>query len=217
MADEGTACLHQLVEKLEQLAFSRLSGAALRLDALSDVLVEEVYSPACTPVRGRCVVAAELDQIGYRHARGDELHARRDRLQVLGREEWLVTSLDRDQQACRLQAVQKRRGHPAPFGQLVQRQRLWADRASHRCDQRLVRRLQLAIEEAPDHGEGESPLLQVADAPKSLEMAVAIPRHAAFAPRGLQEPFALVEADRVDGHAGCPGQLFDPILHEYLL
>src|SRR5437660_3708222 len=107
MADQDAARLHQLVEELEQLAFSRLSSAALRLDALSDVLVEQVDSASRNPVRGGCVVAPELDQIGDRHARRDELHTRCDRLQVLGREKGLVTSLDRDQQACRLQAAQE--------------------------------------------------------------------------------------------------------------
>ena len=46
---------------------------------------------------------------------------------------------------------------------------------------------------------------------------VAVPGDAPLAPRGVEQALALVEADRVDGHPGGPGQLFDPILHEYLL
>jgi hypothetical protein len=48
-------------------------------------------------------------------------------------------------------------------------------------------------------------------------MAVAVPRDSPLPAWGLEEAFALVEADGVDGHACGAGQLFDPILHEYLL
>src|SRR5438132_252951 len=46
---------------------------------------------------------------------------------------------------------------------------------------------------------------------------VPVPGHPAPSPWRVQAALALVEADRIHGHAGGPGQLFDPILHEYLL
>jgi len=46
---------------------------------------------------------------------------------------------------------------------------------------------------------------------------IAVPGDTPVSARGFQEAFALVEADGVDGHAGGASQLFDPVLHEYLL
>src|SRR5260370_26562736 len=48
-------------------------------------------------------------------------------------------------------------------------------------------------------------------------MGVAVPGDAPLTPWRLEEAFALVEADGVHRHPGCSGQLFDPILHEWVL
>src|SRR5438270_762898 len=77
--------------------------------------------------------------------------------------------------------------------------------------------LDLTREKALDHGQREALLLELLDPLQPLDVALAVPGHAALSPRGVEEALALVEADRVDGDAGGPRQLFDPVLHEYLL
>src|SRR5205085_4765849 len=108
-------------------------------------------------------------------------------------------------------------GHAAALGQLVEGERLRRAWARDGRDERLVRRFELALEKAPDDGEREAAALEVADSRQPFEMALGVPGHAAFAAWGLEQALALVEADRVDGHPGGSGQLFDPVLHEYLL
>jgi hypothetical protein len=87
----------------------------------------------------------------------------------------------------------------------------------HGRDQSLVRRLQLTSQEALDHGQREAPLLELSDAAKPLQVAVSVPGDATLPPWSLQQALALVEPDRVHGHARRARQLFDPVLHEYLL
>src|SRR5260370_865190 len=84
-------------------------------------------------------------------------------------------------------------------------------------EQAALGRLRLPAQESLDHGQGEATLLQVADAPQPVQMGVAVPGDAPLTPWRLEEAFALVEADGVHRHPGCSGQLFDSILHEYLL
>ena len=86
-----------------------------------------------------------------------------------------------------------------------------------RRHERLVRGFQLTGQEPLDHGEREPLLLQLLDALQALDMGVAVPGDPALAPGRPEQALALVEADRIHGHAGGPGQLFDPVLHEYLL
>src|SRR4029077_10305610 len=86
-----------------------------------------------------------------------------------------------------------------------------------RGDEGFVGGLKLAGQESLDHGQGKAALLEVADASQPLEVPVSVPGDAPVAARGVEQAFALVEADGVDGHTGGPRQLFDPILHEYLL
>ncbi len=129
----------------------------------------------------------------------------------------LIAAFDGDEQSCLLEAREQRLGHAAPFGQLGERQGLGSRRSRHRRHQALVGGLELAGQEALDHGQVESSLLQLPDPAQPIQVCVSVPSDAAFAPGRFEQTFALVEADGVHRHPGRPGQLFDPVLHEYLL
>ncbi len=60
-------------------------------------------------------------------------------------------------------------------------------------------------------------LLQLFDPPQAPQVALSVPGHAAFATRRVEQAFALVEADGVDGDPRRPSQLFDAVLHEWIL
>ncbi len=107
-----------------------------------------------------------------------------------------------------------RLGHAAALGQLGESQGLRRRGVRHGSHEALVGGLELAGEEALDHGQVEPALLQLPDPPEPIQVGVAIPGDAPFAARRFEQALALVEADGVHRHAGRPGQLFDPVLHE---
>src|SRR5438309_2354948 len=195
VADQRPAGLEQVVEGLEQPPLGSLGLAPLRLDALSYVPIKEVDSLPRRAVGGGGVVLAQLHQGTERNARSDQLHARRDRLQVIGRVERLLTALDRHQEPGLLEAPEQRLGDAAPLGELAQGQGLRRGRTGDRRDQRLVRGFQLTGQEALDDGQGEALLLKLLDPLQPVDMRVAIPRDPAVSPRCLEEALALVEAD----------------------
>src|SRR5207253_7068049 len=106
---------------------------------------------------------------------------------------------------------------PAPLRQLAEGQGLRRGGSGDGRDERLVGGFELAGEEALDHGQREALLLELLDPLQPFDVGLAVPRDAALPPRRVEQALALVEADRVHGHAGGPGQLFDPVLHEWLL
>src|SRR5438309_11627659 len=162
-ADQRPAGLEQVVEGLEQPPLGSLGLAPLRLDALSCVPIKEVDSLPRRAVGGGGVVLAQLHQGTERNARSDQLHARRDRLQVIGRVERLLTAVDRHQEPGLLEAPGQRLGDAAPLGELAQGQGLRRGRTGDRRDQRLVRGFQLTDQEALDDGQGEALLLKLLD------------------------------------------------------
>src|SRR4051812_47396916 len=102
MADEHAARLEKLVEDGEQAALGCLRLASLSLDSLADVVVEQLDRLPSALVRRGGIAATELDEGADRHAGGDELHSRRDRIEVLGGVERLIAAFDRNQESCRL-------------------------------------------------------------------------------------------------------------------
>ena len=126
-------------------------------------------------------------------------------------------ALDWDQESSLLQALQQRGGDAAPVRELGQGEGLGRGGPRHRRDQRFVRGLELAGQESLDHGQGETALLEVPNTAQPLEVPISVPGDTPIPARGFQQAFALVEPDGVDGHARSARQLFDPILHEYLL
>src|SRR5437879_3981995 len=178
MADERAACLEQLGEESEQLALGHLGLASLRLDALAHVTVEEVDGLARGAVDVGCVLLAKLHERAKRDAGRDQLHARGDRFEVVGGVPRLVATLDRQQQACLLQAREQGFGDTATVRQLCQGQGLRRRRSGHRLDQPDVRGLELAGQESLDHGEGGPSLVEFPDAAQAVEVGDAVPGHA---------------------------------------
>src|SRR5438445_1125602 len=217
VADQRAAGLEQVVEGLQQPPLRGLGLAALGLDALANVAVEEINCLSRGPVDRRGVILAKVHERAKRHSGGDELHAGRDRLEVVDRVEGLVSALDWNEQAGLLQAHQQRFGDAAALGELTEGQGLWDRWTGDRGHERFVGGFELTGEEALDHGQGEALLLELLDPLEPLDMGLAVPGHAALAAGRLEQALALVKADRIHGHPGGPGQLFDPILHEYLL
>ena len=217
MPHQKPAGVQQLVEELEQAALGGLGFPAFRLDALANVPVEEVDGLPRHAVGGVGVLAGELDERAEWHAGDDQLHPGGDGVQVVGGVQRHLARFDRHEQSGLLEVLEQRHGHAAALGQLVEGEGLRRAWPRNCRDERLVRGLELALEKAPDDGEGEATTLEVPDARQPFEVALGVPGHAALAAWGLEQALALVEADRVDGHPGRPGQLFDPILHEYLL
>src|SRR5438552_8595435 len=214
MPYQEAARFKKLVEELQQPALGGLGLPALRLDALAAVPVAEVYGVPRQAVGGVRVLAGQLDERDERHGGRDELRPGGDGVQVVGGVERHVAALDRNEQPGLLEVLEQGNRHAAALGQLVQGQGLRRAWPRDGSDERLVRRLELPLEEAPDDGEREAAALELANAAQPLEVALGVPGDAALAARGVEQALALVEADRVDGHPGGPGQLFDPVLHE---
>ena len=68
----------------------------------------------------------------------------------------------------------------------------------------------LGVEQRPDRGEGEAAGLEVADLGQPVEVVLAVDLGPAGPLGRGEQALALVEADRVDGQPGAPGQLVDP-------
>ena len=183
VADQDAAGLEQLVEGLQQLPLRGLGLAALGLDALAHVAIEEVDRLPGRPVDRGSVVLAELHQRAQGHAGGDELHAGRDGVEVVGRVYGFLTTGHGDQQSRLLESRQQRLRDPASLGELGQRQGLRGGGVGDRGDQGLVGRLELPGQEALDHGQGEALLLQLLDPTQPLEVRVAVPGDPTLPPR----------------------------------
>src|SRR5947199_992398 len=75
MTDQRAAGLEQVVEGLQELALRGLGLAALGLDPLAHVVIEQVDRLARGPIDGRRMLLAEFHQAAERASRGDTLHA----------------------------------------------------------------------------------------------------------------------------------------------
>src|ERR1700693_1117746 len=124
MPDQRAARFQQLVEHLEQPALGGFGRATFRLDAFSYVAIEKIDCLARGAVDRRGVLLAELEQRAERHARGDQLHAGGDRVQVVGGKKRLVAAFDWYEQSSLLQAPEQRLGHAAALRELGERKGL---------------------------------------------------------------------------------------------
>src|SRR5713226_6340936 len=106
--DHRAAGVEQVVEELEQHPLGLLLAAAGGLDALADVLVEELDRPPGRALGGRRVLPAQLQQGTQWDAGRQQLHARRQRLQVSSRVADAVLASQRDQQPRLLSRLQQR-------------------------------------------------------------------------------------------------------------
>src|SRR5467141_3984557 len=109
--------------------------------------VEEVDGLARGPVDRRGMLLAQLHQRAQRHARGDQLHAGCDRLQVVRGVERFVAALDWNQESRLDEAHEQRLGHATALGELAECEGLWCRRSSDGCDERLIRRFELTSQE----------------------------------------------------------------------
>src|SRR5450759_4498235 len=99
VADQSSACIEQLVEQLEEVALSGVGLAALGLDSFAHVMVEQLHRLARGPVHSCRIILGKVHELAERDARRNQLHARRDGLEVLGRIDRLVFGLDWDQES----------------------------------------------------------------------------------------------------------------------
>ena len=102
------------------------------------------------------------------------------------------------------QPVHELRVDPGPFGHLGERV-LAAGRGEEPLEPRPVH-----VDDREDRREREPLAAQLPDAVEPLEVLLAVKAVAALLHRGLEQPFAGVVADGVDGEVGPLGQLVDP-------
>src|SRR5258708_25546236 len=118
MPHQRPAGVEQLVEQLQQLALRGLGFAALGLDPLTHVTVEEVDGPARRNLGRGGMFSAKLDELRERNAGVDQLHPGRDRLEVVNGVEGLAASVARLQQSRLLEALEHRLRNTAALRQL---------------------------------------------------------------------------------------------------
>jgi hypothetical protein len=80
----------------------------------------------------------------------------------------------------------------------------------------LVGGVELAVEEPPDHRQGEASPLELLHPAQAVEVLGRVQGQPAVTLRRGQQALLLVVAHRVDGHVGRLGQVLHPHSHEHL-